>query len=220
MSYKDIQKKIFYLRHEYMKSGLCRKNLPDNPMILFKQWLTQAFDAQLPDPNAMVLATVDKYGQPYQRFVLLKNFDILEMIFYTNLNSRKAQHIFNNQKVSLHFPWLMLERQVMVLGNIEKLTTTEVLKYFNSRPEESKISAWVSKQSSVILNRNVIENKFINFQNKFKLDKIPLPNFWGGYRVKYHTIEFWQGRRYRLHDRFLYQYNPNYNNWTISRLSP
>ncbi|AKC32089.1 pyridoxamine 5'-phosphate oxidase [Candidatus Pantoea carbekii] len=209
---------IAYLRREYTYSGLRREDLPDNPLVLFENWLHQVCSVQLPDPTAMTVATVDSNGQPYQRTVLLKHYDEKGMIFYTNLFSRKALHLSNNAAISLHFPWYFLDRQVMILGKAEKLSPLEVLKYFYSRPRDSQIAAWVSKQSRCISSRNILECKFFEFKKKFKQNKIPLPSFWGGFCVKFHTIEFWQGGKHRLHDRFLYTRNGN--SWTIDRLSP
>ncbi|WP_029685849.1 pyridoxamine 5'-phosphate oxidase [Tatumella saanichensis] len=206
------------LRREYTRGGLRRNDLPEQPMALFSQWLTQACEAQLPDPTAMCVATVDADGQPYQRIVLLKEYDDNSMIFYTNLGSRKAQHLSQNPKISLHFPWQMLDRQIMVLGEVEKLSATEVIKYFHSRPRDSQIGAWVSRQSSRISARGVLEGKFLEISQKFMRGEVPLPDFWGGYRVKINTMEFWQGGARRLHDRFIYQYQDQC--WKIDRLAP
>lgn len=209
---------IASLRREYTRGGLRRQDLPEQPLALFETWLRQACEAQLPDPTAMTVATVDEQGQPYQRIVLLKHYDDNGLVFYTNLGSRKAQQLANNPRISLHFPWHFLERQVMVLGEVEKLTPLEVLKYFHSRPRDSQIAAWVSRQSSRISARGVLEGKFLELKQKFQQGDVPLPSFWGGYRVKFHTMEFWQGGEHRLHDRFLYQRDDN--GWKIDRLAP
>lgn len=214
----DSLQQIAHLRREYTRGGLRRKDLPDDPLVLFEQWLSQAVAAQLPDPTAMSVATVDEHGQPYQRIVLLKHFDSRGMVFYTNLGSRKAQHLEKNPRISLLFPWHMLERQVMVLGRVEKLSMIDVIKYFHSRPRESQIGAWVSKQSSRISARGVLEGKFLELKQKFQQGEVPLPSFWGGFRVQFHTVEFWQGGEHRLHDRFIYQRDAN--GWTIDRLAP
>jgi len=214
----DVLQDIADLRREYTRGGLRRKDLPEHPMALFGQWLNQACEARLPDPTAMCVATVDELGQPYQRIVLLKQYDDNSMIFYTNLGSRKAQHLANNPKISLHFPWHMLERQVMVLGEAEKLSPGEVIKYFHSRPRDSQIGAWVSKQSSRISARGILEAKFLEISQKFMRGEVPLPDFWGGYRVRFHTMEFWQGGARRLHDRFIYQLQDDC--WKIDRLAP
>ncbi|MGQ7807533.1 pyridoxamine 5'-phosphate oxidase [Hafnia alvei] len=206
------------LRREYVRGGLRRSDLTDDPLEMFERWLKQACEARLADPTAMCVATVDKNGQPYQRIVLLKHFDQQGMVFYTNLGSRKAQQLEENPHISLHFPWHMLDRQVSVLGTAEKLSTLEVMKYFHSRPKDSQIAAWVSHQSSRISTRGILEGKFLELKQKFLQGEIPLPSFWGGYRVKINSMEFWQGRENRLHDRFIYQRQGDA--WEIGRLAP
>lgn len=218
MSDSETLHTIAHLRREYTRGGLRRKDLPDNPIALFEQWLSQACEAKLPDPTAMTVATVDEQGQPWQRIVLLKHYDAQGMVFYTNLGSRKALQLAHNPRISLHFPWHYLERQVMVLGEVEKLSPLEVLKYFHSRPRDSQIGAWVSKQSSRISARGILEGKFLELKQKFQQGEVPLPSFWGGYRVKFHTLEFWQGGEHRLHDRFIYQ--RDHDGWKIDRLAP
>lgn len=218
MSDSETLHTIAHLRREYTRGGLRRKDLPDNPVVLFEQWLSQACEAKLPDPTAMTVATVDEQGQPWQRIVLLKHFDAQGMVFYTNLGSRKALQLAKNPRICLHFPWHYLERQVMVLGEVEKLSPLEVLKYFHSRPRDSQIGAWVSKQSSRISARGILEGKFLELKQKFQQGDVPLPSFWGGYRVKFHTLEFWQGGEHRLHDRFIYQ--RDHDGWKIDRLAP
>lgn len=206
------------IRREYTRGGLRRSDLPANPLDLFERWLKQACDAKLADPTAMSVATVDEHGQPYQRIVLLKHYDEKGMVFYTNMGSRKAHHLENNPRISLLFPWHMLERQVIVLGRIEKLPALEVLKYFHSRPKDSQIGAWVSKQSSRISARGVLESKFLELKQKFQNGEVPLPSFWGGFRVVIDSVEFWQGGEHRLHDRFFYQRQDE--GWQIDRLAP
>lgn len=218
MSDNDSLQQIAHLRREYTQGGLRRQNLTDTPLPLFERWLTQACEARLADPTAMVVATVDETGKPFQRIVLLKHYDEKGLVFYTNLGSRKAQQIEHNPRISLHFPWHMLERQVMVQGTAEKLSTFEVLKYFHSRPRDSQIGAWVSKQSSRISARGILESKFFEFKQKFQNGEVPLPSFWGGYRVSIEQMEFWQGGAHRLHDRFLYQ--RTVDGWNIDRLAP
>ncbi|EFE94326.1 pyridoxamine 5'-phosphate oxidase [Serratia odorifera DSM 4582] len=206
------------LRREYTRGGLRRQDLTANPLALFERWLKQACEARLADPTAMCVATVDETGQPYQRIVLLKHFDDKGLVFYTNLGSRKAQQLAHNPKISLHFPWHMLDRQVSFLGNAERLSTLEVMKYFSSRPKDSQIGAWVSQQSSRISARGVLESKFLELKQKFQSGEVPLPSFWGGFRVRFESVEFWQGGEHRLHDRFLYQRDGN--DWKIDRLAP
>jgi len=206
------------LRREYTRGGLRRADLTAEPLDLFERWLKQACEAQLPDPTAMCVATVDQHGQPYQRMVLLKHFDTRGMVFFTNLGSRKADQLSHNPRTSLHFPWLALDRQVMMLGRAEPLSTLEVIKYFHSRPKDSQIGAWVSRQSSRISTRGILEGKFLELKQKFQQGDVPLPSFWGGYRVIIDTMEFWQGGEHRLHDRFIYQRQDD--GWTIDRLAP
>lgn len=206
------------LRREYAQSGLRRKDLPEDPLSLFELWLKQACEAEISDPTAMCVATADENGRPSQRIVLLKHYDEKGFVFYTNLGSRKAREITQNNQVSLLFPWHMFERQVIVSGRAERLSPTEVLKYFHSRPKESQIAAWVSQQSSRISARSVLEGKFLELKQKFLQGEVPLPSFWGGFRVSINEIEFWQGRINRLHDRFLYQRAQTH--WNIDRLAP
>ncbi|QBH96431.1 pyridoxamine 5'-phosphate oxidase [Limnobaculum zhutongyuii] len=206
------------LRREYTQGGLRRKDLPEDPLALFELWLKQACEAQIPDPTAMCVATVDAQGRPSQRIVLLKHYDEKGFVFYTNLGSRKAQQIAQNNQVNLLFPWHFFDRQVMVSGKAERLSSIEVLKYFHSRPKDSQIAAWVSQQSSRISTRGVLESKFLELKQKFLQGEVPLPSFWGGFRVSIEEMEFWQGGVNRLHDRFVYQRTENH--WNIDRLAP
>ena len=206
------------LRREYTKGGLHRDELPLDPLDLFEKWLRQACDAKLPDPTAMSIATVDEGGRPYQRIVLLKHYDAQGFVFYTNLGSRKAQHIAKNNQVSLLFPWHTLDRQVHVTGVAEPLSPLELVKYFHSRPKDSQIAAWVSQQSSRISARSMLEAKFMELKQKFANGEIPLPSFWGGFRVRFDSIEFWQGGAHRLHARLLFTRVAEH--WHVDRLAP
>lgn len=206
------------IRREYSLGGLHRRDLPADPLTLFEKWMEQAKDARISDPTAMVVATVDPDGQPFQRIVLLKRFDRQGLLFYTNLGSRKAQHLAENARISLLFPWNMLDRQVAITGRTEKLSATEAMRYFVTRPKESQIAAWVSQQSNRINTRQVLESKFLELKQKFAKGEVPLPSFWGGYRVVPESWEFWQGGEHRLHDRFLYQCTDG--DWEIDRLAP
>ena len=205
-------------RREYDYGKLTRESLLDNPFEQFKLWMDQALEAGIQDPTAMSVATVDSSGKPWQRMVLLKEFDQRGFVFYTNLGSRKAQDIEGNPQVSLHFPWLQLDRQVIVGGRAERLSTVDVMKYFLSRPKGSQLAAWASKQSSRINSRQALETQFAQVKEKFSKGEIPLPDFWGGFRVVPEEIEFWQGGEQRLHDRF--SYGLDNGDWEISRLSP
>lgn len=207
------------IRREYTLGGLHREQLPAEPISFFEKWLQQAIDAQLTDPTAMSIATVDSAGQPFQRIVLLKDYDANGFVFYTNLASRKAQHIQHNQQVSLLFPWHVIERQIHITGKATPLSKTEVLKYFMTRPKESQLAAWASKQSERLDTRKLLEAKYQEIKMKFAKGDVPLPTFWGGYRVEAQSIEFWQGGEHRLHDRFLYS-KTDAHTWDIERLSP
>jgi len=206
------------IRREYAQGGLRRKDLAADPIDQFNLWLEQAIEAKLTDPTAMTVATVDENGQPFQRIVLLKNVDKDGFVFYTNLGSRKAQQLEHNSKISLHFPWHPLERQVHITGTAEKLTAMENMKYFSSRPKESQLAAIASKQSSRISARGILEGKYLELKQKFAKGEIPVPSFWGGFRVRVDSIEFWQGGEHRLHDRFLFSRQDN--SWNIDRLAP
>lgn len=207
------------LRREYVQGGLDFQDLAPDPFVQFDRWMAQTIAAQLPDPTAMTVATVDANGQPSQRIVLLKQADHKGFVFYTNLGSRKAEDLKHNPKISLHFPWHLLERQVKVCGVAEPLSTAEVLKYFVTRPRDSQLGAWASHQSRPISSRALLMQQFEAMKNKFAKGEVPVPDFWGGFRVKPHQIEFWQGGAHRLHDRFQYQLQAD-NSWSISRLEP
>ena len=206
------------IRREDAKGGLRRKDLAADPIEQFNLWLEQAIEAKMTDPTAMTVATVDENGQPFQRIVLLKNVDKDGFVFYTNLGSRKAHQLEHNSKISLHFPWHPLERQVHITGTAEKLTAMENMKYFSSRPKESQLAAIASKQSSRISARGILEGKYLELKQKFAKGEIPVPSFWGGFRVHVDSIEFWQGGEHRLHDRFLFSRQDN--SWDIDRLAP
>ena len=207
------------LRREYNRKSLRRKDLKENPFDQFETWFTQACDANIVDPNAMSLATTTADAHPTLRTVLLKYYDREGFVFFTNLDSTKAKHIADNPHVSLLFLWLSLARQIIILGTAEKISTKEALNYFRTRPRGSQLSAWVSKQSSIISSRAFLEMKLAEMKRKFLKGEIPLPSFWGGYRVKPTQFEFWQGRPHRLHDRFLYTRQEDWS-WRIDRLAP
>ena len=207
-------------RREYSDRGLTRSDLDADPVAQFSAWFAQATELEVPEPNAMTLATVDASGMPWQRTVLLKYFDKDGFVFFTNYSSRKARQIAENPRVSLLFPWITLERQVIIQGRAEKISTAESLKYFTTRPRESQIGAWVSNQSEVITSRKFLMQKLAEIREKFKQGEIPLPSFWGGYRVVPEAIEFWQGGLHGgLDDRFLYTRGDD-GVWKIERLAP
>jgi pyridoxamine 5'-phosphate oxidase len=205
-------------RKDYTAGGLRRRDLKSEPVEQFEKWFRQALEAKYPEPNAMTLATVDASGWPLTRTVLLKNFDARGLVFFTNYESRKARQMEENARVSLLFPWITLERQVVVQGTVEKVTREESTEYFHSRPRESQLGAWVSHQSSVIPDRKFLTDSLSELEKRFNGGEIPLPPFWGGYRISPETVEFWQGGPARLHDRFLYTRTED--GWTIDRLSP
>ena len=205
-------------RREYDYGTLSRENLRTNPFEQFSLWMDQALEAGIVDPTAMSVATVDTQGKPWQRMVLLKGFDERGFVFYTNLGSRKVADIMSNPHVSLQFPWLQLDRQVIVGGKAEPLSDNENSNYFKSRPISSQLAAWASEQSSPIASREVLEAQFNAVQQRFESGEVPLPEFWGGYRIVPREFEFWQGGENRLHDRFSFQRDGD--SWIISRLSP
>ncbi len=205
------------LRREYAQHGLRRGDLHADPFEQFRQWFGQAVAAELVEPNAMVLSTTDG-KRPSSRTVLLKAYDERGFVFFTNYESRKARDIAAEARVSLLFPWYALERQVGILGRAERITTAESLAYFTSRPHGSRLGAWVSQQSMVINSRKFLEMKWDEMKRKFADGEVPLPSFWGGFRVVPSEIEFWQGRQNRLHDRF--RYTRSEADWEIARLAP
>lgn len=207
-------------RREYLKGGLSRAELNHDPLLQFSDWFAQARDTEIADPTAMVLATVGSSGRPSQRTVLLKYFDQKGFVFFTNFESRKAVEIAGNAQVSLLFVWLQLERQVIINGVASKISVAESAKYFMSRPKESQMAAWVSSQSHPLTSKQILLQKFQEMKTKIGEGKVPLPSFWGGYRVKPLEIEFWQGGQNRLHDRFLYTRDEGENSWCINRLAP
>jgi pyridoxamine 5'-phosphate oxidase len=207
------------MRRHYAQRSLDLSDLQVDPFRQFDRWMREAIETQLLEPNAMSLATVSSGGTPSLRTVLLKGFDARGLVFYTNYASNKARDIAANPAVALLFSWLPLERQVTVTGSAEKMSAAESLKYFLSRPRESQIGAWASRQSEVITTRSLLEAKFAEMKTKFLSGEVPLPGFWGGYRVTPLTFEFWQGRPNRLHDRFRYTRQAD-GTWQIERLMP
>lgn len=207
------------LRQQLMATGLKHNELDTNPFKQFEAWYGQTIESGIHEPGAMTLATVDAEGQPWQRIVLLKLFDEKGFVFFTNYESRKAKQIAGNPRVGLLFPWHPLGRQVKITGVAEKITTAESLRYFTTRPRGSQIGAWASGQSQVIKSRTMLESMFDSMKQKFGNNEVPLPPFWGGYRVRPNTFEFWQARDSRLHDRFIYQKNEA-EEWYSQRLAP
>ena len=207
------------LRQDYSQRGLRRRELDADPVTQFNHWLAEALELQIPEPNAMVLGTVDPAGQPWTRTVLLKICDASGFAFFTNYESAKAKHIAANGRAALTFVWLPLERQVNITGTITKTSPEVSEDYFHTRPVNSRLGAWSSVQSAVIADRAELERRFEATRAKYGDEKIPLPSHWGGYVLAPQTIEFWQGRRSRLHDRLRYSRQPD-GAWRIERLSP
>ena len=210
---------VAHLRRSATGFALERDELHDNPIVQFEDWFSYACETVPLDPNGMSIATVDKHGRPSSRTVLLKYFDDSGFVFFSNFGSQKARDIESNPNVALLFFWSDAARQVRIQGTAEKIPTAETLKYFATRPRGSQIGAWVSAQSNVISSRSLLEAEFQKLKNKFRNKEVPLPEFWGGYRVVPQEIEFWQGRRNRLHDRFRYTLQDD-GSWEIGRLAP
>lgn len=210
---------MHHLRREYDAPPIDESQLAPNPFLQFEDWYQTAVNAEILEPNAMVLATVDSQGRPTQRTVLLKFYDEKGFVFFTNLQSRKAQQIGSNDRVSILFQWLPLQRQLAIEGRAERVSTAESVRYFMTRPRGSQLGAWVSQQSSVITSRSLLESKLAELKQKFAGGEIPFPSFWGGFRVIPDRMEFWQGQPNRLHDRFEYLLQDDAS-WFRQRLSP
>jgi len=207
------------LRRDYSLSGLSEKDLARDPFRQFEQWFQEAEAAKLPEPNAMICSLANRSGEPSSRTVLLKGLDGRGFVFYSNYESRKGRELAENPRASLLFPWIAQERQVIVEGRVARLSREESDAYFHSRPHASQLAAWASPQSSVIVGRNVLEEAFKTLEKKYAGQEIPMPPYWGGYRVKPDSVEFWQGRHGRLHDRLRYRREQN-GDWAVDRLAP
>lgn len=209
---------IANLRRTWSLKELDESNVSKSPFEQFSVWMKEAIDAQILDPNSMTIATADKNGVPSARIVLLKSIDEKGLIFFTNYESRKGRDLVENPKGSVVFFWKELERQLRVAGTVEKISKKESEEYFVTRPYESQIGALASKQSSEIPDRKSLEVKFAEIKNRYPENKVPLPDFWGGFRIIPNRFEFWQGRPNRLHDRIAYLKEKN--EWRIVRLAP
>lgn len=207
------------LRRDYTQAGLTEADADFNPFKQFQTWFDQALSAELPEPNAMTLATATASGKPSARIVLLKGFDEKGFVFYTNYSSHKGQELAENPWASLVFWWVELERQVRIDGSVEKVSQEESEAYFQSRPVGSQLGAWASPQSEVIASREELEKKIAELEEKYKNETIPKPPQWGGYRLIPHELEFWQGRPNRLHDRLRYRQQTD-GTWLRERLAP
>jgi pyridoxamine 5'-phosphate oxidase len=211
---------IAALRHDYVAHGLRRADLDPDPIRQFNNWFSEAAAAEIRDVNAMSLATVGADGTPAVRIVLLKGMSERGFVFFTNYESAKGQELAQNPKAALCLFWVQLERQIRINGTVEKTSAEESEEYFHSRPLGSQLGAWASKQSQPIANRDALEASLAEVKTRFGDGPVPLPRHWGGYRVVPQTIEFWQGRTNRLHDRFRYSRAGEGDAWSIARLSP
>jgi pyridoxamine 5'-phosphate oxidase len=198
---------------------LSRRDLASDPITQFRRWLDDAEVAMIPLPNAMAVATADAHGRPSVRHVLLRGVDERGFVFFTNYDSRKGRQLAENPNAGLVFLWKALDRQVNVTGAVRRTSRAESEAYFRSRPVEARIGAWASQQSRVIESRRALEARVAEIEARYPGGDIPLPPFWGGFRVDPETVEFWQGRDHRLHDRFRYA-RANEGAWRIDRLSP
>ena len=206
------------LRRDYRQKSLRRTDLSPDPLIQFQQWIKEAIQADIIEPNAMVLATAALDGKPSCRTVLMKNFDEQGIIFFTNYQSRKALEMTKNPHAVGLFLWKELERQLTVEGVVERVNEEEAKAYFAKRPKKSQLGTWASKQDAVIASRDILEAEYKHYENLYKDQEIPLPPTWGGFRIKPTSYEFWQGRESRLHDRFRYKLDNGM--WMIDRISP
>jgi pyridoxamine 5'-phosphate oxidase len=216
---KTVSISLADLRAEYSQAGLNAAELDRDPLRQFQKWFEQALKGGIREPNAMVLATVDPKGQPSVRIVLLKGVDDRGFTFFTNYESRKGLELASNPRAALNFPWVDLERQVNIIGAVTRVSAPESEAYFKSRPRGSRLGAWASRQSQVIAERSLLDGRMKELESKYPDEHIPLPPWWGGYRLNPIEIEFWQGRPNRLHDRFRYLKQAN-GLWEVDRLSP
>ena len=207
------------MRKDYGLAGLLEKDLAKNPFRQFEKWFQEAEAAKVTEPNAMTLATVGRDGHPSARTVLLKGADGRGFVFYSNYESRKGRELDTNARATLLFPWVAMERQVIAEGPVARVTREESEAYFHSRPRASQLAAWASPQSTVVAGRAVIEESYRVIEKKYEGRAVPLPPNWGGFRLAPETVEFWQGRRSRLHDRLRYRRETN-GDWVVERLAP
>jgi len=207
------------LRKDYSLAGLAEKDLARDPFRQFEKWFQEAEAAKIPEPNAMTLATATREGRPSARTVLLKGLDGRGFVFYSNYESRKGRELEANPQVTLVFPWIAIERQVLIEGTATKVAREESEAYFHSRPRASQLGAWVAQQSAIITGRAVLEDTMKALEKKYAGQEVPLPANWGGWRVAPETVEFWQGRRSRLHDRLRFRREKD-GGWSVERLAP
>lgn len=206
------------LRKEYCLDSLDESQMAGDPFAQFGTWFNHALNAGVAEPNAMTLATASPDGAPSARIVLMKGFDPRGFMFFTNYSSRKGRELAANPRASLCFHWQLLERQVRIEGTVEKTSRAESDEYFHSRPRDAQIGAWISQQSAVLDSRDALDRVGADLKKRFGEGPVPLPDFWGGFRVIPSAVEFWQGRQSRLHDRL--QYVREGSGWKLQRLSP
>lgn len=215
---EDLRNYLNQIRRDFADKPLEEQSVNENPFLQFSVWFEEAVNAQLLDPYAMLISTVDEIGLPHSRVVYLRNISDEGMVFYTNYNSQKGKNISASNKIAITFFWVELERQIRIEGTVKKVSEELSDKYFAARPRESQLGAWASNQSETIKNRAELEENLKHFTEKFKGVDVPRPPHWGGYIVEPTKFEFWQGRPSRLHDRLIY--TKNNNEWVISRIAP
>ena len=211
---------ISSLRRDYVLRGLSESDLDPNPFRQFARWFQDALDAKIQEPNAMIVSTVSPEGRPRGRIVLLKEFNEHGFVFFTNYHSEKGRHLDVNPNAGLTFSWLDLERQINIEGTASKISREETTAYFLSRPHGSQIGAWVSDQSAVVPSREAINSRLNEVRERYAHGEVPVPDYWGGYRIAPVSIEFWQGRTNRLHDRLRYRREAVGAPWKVERLAP
>ncbi|RUQ38133.1 MAG: pyridoxamine 5'-phosphate oxidase [Candidatus Competibacteraceae bacterium] len=214
-----MSKSLAELRHDYALGALCEADVDPDPIKQFQRWLQTAVAARLPEPNAMTLATTDRTGRPSARVVLLKECDADGFVFFTNYRSAKGRQLQQNPQAALVFLWLELERQVRVEGVVEQIAAAESAAYFETRPRDSRLGALASHQSQVVANRDIMDQRYQQLATQYSEGPIPMPEQWGGYRLKPDLLEFWQGRHGRMHDRLRYRAQPD-GGWLLQRLEP
>lgn len=215
---EDLRNYLNQIRRDFADKPLEEQSVNDNPFLQFSVWFEEAVNAQILDPYAMLISTVDEIGLPHSRVVYLRSISDEGMVFYTNYNSQKGKNISASNKIAITFFWVELERQIRIEGTVKKVSEELSDKYFAARPRESQLGAWASNQSETIKNRAELEENLKHFTEKFKGVDVPRPPHWGGYIVEPTKFEFWQGRPSRLHDRLIY--TKNNNEWVISRIAP
>jgi pyridoxamine 5'-phosphate oxidase len=214
-----MKKSLAELRQDYALNALCKAEVDPDPIKQFQRWLQEAIDGELPEPNAMIVATADLAGQPYARTMLLKECNANGFVFFSNYHSAKGQQLATNPRATLVFLWLELQRQVRIEGTVTQIPKVESEAYFRTRPRESRLGALASYQSQVVANRQRLDERFQQVAAQYSGDDIPMPTHWGGYRLQPALLEFWQGRQGRMHDRLRYRLEQN-QTWLLERLQP